>query len=65
MAAYPNAAVSVFNRYGQPVFASKGSYTAWTGKYNDGDLTVGTYYYVIDLKVAGLPLIKGWVTVLR
>jgi gliding motility-associated-like protein len=65
LAAYPSAAFTVFNRFGQPVFTSKGSYTAWNGKYNGSDLPVGTYYYVIDVKVSGLPLIKGWVTLLR
>jgi gliding motility-associated-like protein len=64
LSAYPDASVSVFNRYGQAIFASKGSYTAWDGRYNNSDLPVGTYYYIIDLKY-GLPLKKGWVTILR
>lgn len=62
--AYPNAVVSVFNRYGQAVFTSTGTYTPWNGRYNNADLPVGTYYYVIDVK-EGLPVIKGWVTILR
>ncbi|MBG9378041.1 gliding motility-associated C-terminal domain-containing protein [Panacibacter sp. DH6] len=66
--AYPDAVVSVFNRYGKAVFTSKGSYTAWNGKFNNTDLPVGTYYYVIDLKSAGelkLAPLKGSLTILR
>lgn len=62
--AYPNAEVSVFNRYGKEVFVSHGYGKPWDGTYNNSPLPVGTYYYVIDLKV-GLPLLKGWVMILR
>lgn len=62
--AYPNAEVSVFNRYGKAVFTSHGYGKPWNGTYNGSPLPVGTYYYVIDLKVA-LPLLKGWVMILR
>lgn len=62
--AYPDADVRVFNRYGQAVFSTKSSSKYWDGKYNNTDLPVGTYYYIIDLKY-GLPQLKGWVAVLR
>ena len=63
--AYPNAVLTVFNRYGKAVFTSQGSYTAWDGTYNSSPLPVGTYYYVIDTKLSFLPLLTGWVTILR
>jgi len=61
---YPDAVISVFNRYGQTVFLSKGAYTPWSGTYNQSPLPVGTYYYIIDPKF-GLPVLKGWVAILR
>jgi gliding motility-associated-like protein len=47
---YPNCDVSVFNRYGQPVFHSVGYNRPWDGMYNGKPLPVGTYYYLIDTK---------------
>ncbi|HKZ67441.1 MAG TPA: gliding motility-associated C-terminal domain-containing protein, partial [Chitinophagaceae bacterium] len=61
---YPEADISVFNRYGQLVFKSKGYANQWDGKYNGKPLPVGTYYYVFDLKT-GLGNPSGWVLVLR
>ncbi|MGI4751881.1 MAG: gliding motility-associated C-terminal domain-containing protein [Janthinobacterium lividum] len=57
---YPNATVSVYNRYGQQVFYSIGYSKAWNGAYNYKPLSVGTYYYVVDLKEDNLPKLSGW-----
>lgn len=62
---YPNAEISVFNRYGQIVFHSIGYNKPWNGKYNDHPLPVGTYYYVIDLKTTLFSKLSGWVEILR
>jgi len=59
---YPDADLFVFNRYGQPVFHSKGYYKPWDGSYNGQRLPFGTYYYMIDLK-NGLPKLSGWVQI--
>ncbi len=61
---YPNAAVNVFNRYGQKVFTSVGYSTPWNGKYNGKDLPLATYYYVIDTKKGHRPF-SGSVTILK
>lgn len=61
---YPDAAINVFNRYGQKVFTSVGYSTPWNGKYNSKDLPVATYYYVIDTKKGHKPF-SGSVTILR
>ncbi|RYG36674.1 MAG: gliding motility-associated C-terminal domain-containing protein, partial [Chitinophagaceae bacterium] len=45
---YPNATVQVFNRYGLVVFSSKGYAEPFDGKYQNKDLSIDTYYYVID-----------------
>lgn len=62
--AYPDAIVTVFNRYGQVVYTGRSNSNAWDGTYNSKPLPVGTYYYVIDLK-APVPMLKGWVAILR
>jgi len=62
--AYPDADITVFNRYGQAVFTSHDYNKPWDGTYNNNPLPVGTYYYVIDLRF-GLPKLKGWVVILR
>ena len=62
---YTNANVTVFNRNGQPVYKSIGYLTEWDGNYNGQPLPVGTYYYVIDLKL-NIPFqYSGWVEILR
>lgn len=60
----PNAEVSVFNRYGEKLFSSRGYGTPWDGRYRGEDLPVGTYFYVIDPR-NGHPVRSGSVTILR
>ncbi len=61
---YPNVTVNVFNRYGVRVYVSIGYIEPWNGMYKGQAVPVGTYYYVIDPRIA-LPVFKGWVTVIR
>jgi gliding motility-associated-like protein len=58
---YPGPEITVFNRYGQSVYRSKGYGTAWNGSFNGKRLPVGTYYYVIDLKIG--EVLSGWVMI--
>ena len=59
----------IFNRWGELVFESKDQNNCWTGKNkNDGsDCPAGTYYYIWDFQVLGLPKNShtGSVTVVR
>jgi large repetitive protein len=66
IASYENALVQVFNRWGGLVFESKGgeSYTAWDGTNDGEELTVGTYYYIIDLNTGDEPQ-TGPITIIR
>ncbi|BAV04036.1 gliding motility-associated C-terminal domain-containing protein [Filimonas lacunae] len=50
LASYPHCTVSIFNRYGQLLYATTGYGTPWNGLVKGERLPVGTYYYVIDLK---------------
>jgi len=61
---YPNAVVEVFNRQGQIVYKTNGSYKPWDGIYKNNPLPVGTYYYLIDPK-NGDPIVSGYVLILK
>lgn len=61
---YPNCLVSVYNRYGSLVYQSKGYSKAWDGSLNGNLLSIGTYYYVIDLD-SNSKKISGGVTIIR
>lgn len=61
---YNNYELSVFNRYGRIVYATKNYSKPWDGTFNGNPLPVGTYYYLIDLK-QNLPKLKGYVVILR
>jgi gliding motility-associated-like protein len=48
---YPKNLVSIYNRWGNLLYQSNaGSYESnpWNGKYNDEDLPVGSYYFIIE-----------------
>lgn len=64
LATYDDLELSVFNRYGQPVFTAKNYNQQWNGTYNGKPLPVGTYYYLLDLKL-GLPKRSGFVVILH
>ena len=63
---YPAAIVKIFNRWGEIVHETVGgdAYNAWDGRYEDKDLPVGTYYYVIDLNNNEEPQ-TGPITIIR
>jgi gliding motility-associated-like protein len=67
---FSKAVLQVFNRYGQLVFESHGYSKQWDGTVNGKPLPVGTYYYILDLKLdSSITLVKsvmsGNVTILR
>ncbi|WP_184546970.1 FG-GAP-like repeat-containing protein [Mucilaginibacter sp. FT3.2] len=64
IASYPNSFLTVFNRYGSPVYQAKNYNNAWRGVFNGRPLPSATYYYVIDLGFKNTKL-SGWVTILR
>ncbi|MBK6826942.1 MAG: gliding motility-associated C-terminal domain-containing protein [Chitinophagaceae bacterium] len=65
LALYPEAVVSVYNRWGQRIFETK-NYTSnpWNGM-NKGQLEPGVYIYMIRLSPDKPEVLKGTVTVLR
>ncbi len=61
---FPEADISIFDRYGRVVFSQKGYAKPWDGKYKSASLPIGTYYYIIDLK-NGMKKLNGSITLLR
>ena len=62
---YPDAAVQVFDRFGQLVFESKGYAKPWNGGKRGYLVPAGTYYYLIDTKLPGTKPLTGWVLILH
>lgn len=62
--AYPGFELSVYNRYGQVVFSSRGINTGWDGRYKGIEQPTGTYVYLLNLH-DGSPLRKGTLQLLR
>ena len=59
-----NAAVSVYNRYGQRVYYSEGTAVAWDGTLNEMPQATGVYIYHIVFK-KGRRAIKGTFMLIR
>ncbi|MCW3108942.1 MAG: hypothetical protein JWQ09_3448 [Segetibacter sp.] len=60
--------LSIFNRYGALLFDGSNYNSGWNGRFNDTDVPVGTYYYVLQVQGPGdvAPRKKaGSVTLLR
>ena len=67
---YPNNEVEIFNRYGKLVFKTTGYENRWNGNTWDGkafgnDVPSATYFYIVDLGVAGKNKYHGTVTIVR
>lgn len=62
---YPEASVQVYNRWGNLLYQSKGSYTPWNGQANGKDLPAEVYYYVIVLSNQDENKYTGTITIIR
>lgn len=63
---FPECQVEVYNRWGQLLFISVGYQVPWDGKYEDKEVPIGTYYYVINLNHPLFPdAYTGPLTILR
>lgn len=59
-----NTEVLIYNRWGNKIFESVGYQEPWDGTYENKDLPMGTFYYVIDFR-DGTDPINGTVTLIR
>jgi gliding motility-associated-like protein len=59
--------VKVFNRWGEPIFESKGYGAAeeWDGTRNGKPMPVGAYYYIVEINDGKTEPYTGTVTILR
>jgi gliding motility-associated-like protein len=63
---YPDAVVSVFNRFGQKIYETKNYHNRpWMGTFNGTSQPVGTYVYLVRLNDAKKQVLKGVVTIIR
>jgi gliding motility-associated-like protein len=67
---YPNNEMEIYNRYGKLVFKTKGyenkyNGNTWDGKAFGNDVPSATYFYILDLGVAGKNKYHGTVTIVR
>ncbi len=63
---FPECEVEVYNRWGELLFRSVGYNTPWDGRYDNKDLPVGTYYYIIKLNDPMFPdVFTGPLTIMR
>lgn len=63
---FPECVVEVYNRWGQLLFISVGYQIPWDGRYNDQEVPIGTYYYIINLNHPLFPdVYTGPLTILR
>ncbi|HKK63702.1 MAG TPA: gliding motility-associated C-terminal domain-containing protein, partial [Bacteroidales bacterium] len=63
---FPELEISIYSRWGERIFYSKGYGTdnRWDGTFKGKDVPLGTYYYIIMPIPGGNP-VKGNVTVIR
>lgn len=63
---FPNASVQIYNRWGTLLYETKNGYlTPWDGKYEGKKLSIGTYYYIIDLNDSKFKPLTGPVTIVK
>ena len=46
---YPNASISVFDRWGKKLFFSTSASAPWDGTFDGKELPTADYYYIIEL----------------
>jgi gliding motility-associated-like protein len=62
---YPNAEVSIFNRWGNLLYQTKGQYIPWDGRFKGNPLPAEVYYYIIKLNNGIDNQYDGTVTIVR
>jgi gliding motility-associated-like protein len=66
MALYPDGIVTVYNRWGEKIYESKGYVSnPWNGIYKGLLQPHGVYIYIIQLKNGKTQMLKGTVTLIR
>ncbi|MFH1320533.1 MAG: gliding motility-associated C-terminal domain-containing protein, partial [Bacteroidota bacterium] len=61
---YPNCTVDIYNRWGSLIFHSEGYQEPWDGTFDNKELPVGAYYFIINLNDGNKPR-TGSVSILK
>jgi gliding motility-associated-like protein len=61
---YPGNVVTIYDKSGRTIYVKKGYNNDWDATLRGAPLAQGTYYYTIELG-DGIPVIKGFITILR
>lgn len=61
---YPDASITIINRWGQTVFKEQNFKGQWDGKYKGVVLPSGSYYYVLILDKKEGEILKGNITLI-
>lgn len=61
---FPDATVSIYDRFGKLLVSYRGGDEGWDGTYGGSRVKAGTYWYLIDFHGARKPL-TGHVTIIR
>ena len=62
---FPNNELTIFNRWGDEVYATKGYKNDWRGTHDGNDLPAGTYYYIFKLDDNDADPLQGFFTIVR
>lgn len=62
---FPNNHLTIYNRWGEKVYETKGYINNWNGTYNGKPLPVATYYYVMELNDFEKRKHAGYISILR
>jgi gliding motility-associated-like protein len=66
MALYPDAVVTIYNRWGERIFETKNYINnPWTGYYKGQKQPIGSYVYLIQLNDTQKQVLKGTVTIVQ
>lgn len=66
MALYPDALVTIYNRYGQKILETKNyQNNPWDGKFKGALQPMGSYVYIISLNDVKKQVFKGQVTIIQ
>jgi len=52
---FPNNRITIFNQWGDEVYSAQPYRNEWQGTFNDEDLPVGTYFFILDLGTGQQP----------
>lgn len=63
--AFPNNEITIYNRWGNIVYQTKGYDNKWDGTHRGKELPVGNYYYIINLNDSDNTSNTGYITILR